>query len=102
MDLEKHCGSSGCICTHTDGCDKGWILGKFNDEKIVKLSSGVKSTVTETFEGVSPCPMCDPDRYEIFMTSKSRQELFERLRKRGTHQRVKAYDDDEKSKTRTL
>jgi len=46
--------------------------------------------------------MCDPDRYEIFLTSKTRLELFERLRKRGTHQRAKAYDEDEKSKTRTL
>ena len=102
MNLEEHCGVSGCICTHTHGCSKGWILGKYSEEKIVKLPSGINSTITETFEGVSPCPMCDPDRYEIFMTSKSRLELFERLRKRGTHQRIKAYDDDEKSKTRTL
>ena len=102
MDLEKHCGASGCICTHTDGCDKGWILGKYYEDRVVKLPSGVNSTITETFEGVSPCPMCDPDRYEIFMTSKTRLELFERLRKRGTHQRAKAYEDDEKSKTRTL
>jgi hypothetical protein len=102
MDLEKHCGVSGCICTHTLGCDKGWILGKFTEDKVVKLSNGISSTRTETFEGVSPCPMCDPDRYEIFITSKTRLELFERLRKRGTHQRAKAYDEDEKSKTRTL
>ena len=101
MDLEKHCGTSNCICTHTQGCEKGWILGKFTEDKIVKLPNGINSTVTETFEGVSPCPMCDPDRYEIFITSKTRLELFERLRKRGTHQRAKANEDDEKSKTRT-
>ena len=102
MDLENHCKASGCICTHTGGCERGWILGKYTEDKVVKLSNGIDSTVTETFEGVSPCPICDPDRYEIFLTSKSRLELFERLRNRGTHQRSKAYQDDERSKTRTL
>jgi hypothetical protein len=102
MDLENHCGNSGCICTHTQGCERGWVYGKYNDDKVVKLPNGVNSTVTETFEGVSPCPICDPDRYEIFLTSKSRLELFERLRKRGTHQRAKAYNEEENSKTRTL
>jgi hypothetical protein len=102
MDLENHCGNSGCICTHTQGCERGWIFGKYTEDKVVKLSNGIHSTVTETFEGVSPCPICDPDRYEIFLTSKNRQELFERLRKRGTHQRAKAYNEEENSKTRTL
>ena len=102
MDLENHCGVTGCICTHTQGCERGWIYGKYNEDKVVKLPNGVHSTVTETFEGVSPCPICDPDCYEIFLTSKSRLELFERLRKRGTHQRAKAYNEEENSKTRTL
>jgi hypothetical protein len=102
MNLDKHCGTAGCICTHTEGCEKGWIWGKFTDDKTVRLPNDVYTTVTETFEGVSPCPICDPDRYEIFLTSKSREELLERLRNRGTHQRAKAYKEDEKSKTRTL
>ena len=102
MNLDKHCGVSGCICTHTDGCEKGWIWGKFEDNKVVRIGNGVNANITETLEGVSPCPICDPDRYEIFLTSKSREELLERLRNRGTHQRAKAYDTQENSKTRTL
>lgn len=90
MNLENHCGNTGCICTHTEGCSKGWILGKHLDENNV------------LYEGVSPCPICDPDRYEIFLTSKNRHELFERLRARGTHTRRKAYEEDERSRTRTL
>ena len=90
MDLEYHCGNTGCICTHTEGCSKGWIEGKYLDENNVERV------------GVSPCPMCDPDRYEIFLTSKTRHELFEQLRNRGKHQRSQAYQQDEQSKTRTL
>jgi hypothetical protein len=90
MNIENHCGNTGCICTHTLGCEKGWIYVKHLDEKYVE------------YEGVSPCPICDPDRYEIFLTSKSRAELFERLRARGTHTKRKAYDEGENSKTRTL
>jgi hypothetical protein len=46
MDLEKHCGTSNCICTHTQGCEKGWILGKFTEDKIVKLPNGKWYRVT--------------------------------------------------------
>lgn len=90
MNLEDHCGVSGCICTHTQGCSKGWILGKYLDENNV------------VSEGVSPCPICDPDRYEIFLTTKSRLELGEKLRARGTHTKRKVYEENENSKTRTL
>jgi len=90
MNLENHCGNASCECTHTHGCEKGWVYGKHLDEKFVE------------YEAVSPCPNCDPDRYEIFHTSKSRHELFERLRARGTHTRRKAYEDNDRSKTRTL
>jgi hypothetical protein len=90
MNIENHCGDSSCICTHTSGCEKGWILGKYLDEKNVE------------YEAVSPCPICDPDRYEIFLTSKSRQELFDKLRARGTHVKRQVYEDNENSKTRTL
>ena len=90
MYPENHCGNTGCMCTHTHGCERGWVYGKHYDERNVE------------YEGVTPCAMCDPDRYEIFLTSKNRHELFERLRNRGKHQRSQAYQDDEQSKTRTL
>ena len=90
MNLEDHCGVSGCICTHTQGCSKGWIIRKYSDEKYVE------------YEGATPCPICDPDRYEIFLTSKSSSELGERLRARGTHTKRKVYEENENSKTRTL
>ena len=90
MNIEDHCGVSGCICTHTHGCSKGWVLGKYFDEYNVE------------YEGVSPCPICDPDRYELFHTVKSRLELGEKLRARGTHTKRKVYEENENSKTRTL
>jgi len=102
MNLDNHCGTSNCICTHTYGCEKGWIWRKDTDSKVVTLGNGETKTVTEEREGVYPCPICDPDRHEIFLTSKDSHELFERLRKRGTHQRINSYEQDERSKTRTL
>lgn len=102
MNLDNHCGNSLCHCTHSYGCEKGWIWRKYTEEKLVKLPNGESKVVSETYEGVQPCPNCDPDRYEIFLNSKNSQELGENLRKRSTHQRMKTYDEDERSRTRTL
>lgn len=90
MNIEYHCGNAGCICTHTQGCERGWIWGKHLDEHGV------------IYEGVSPCAICDPDRYELFLHAKNRYELMEKLRSRGKHQRSQAYNESEQSKTKVL
>ena len=101
MNLDNHCGMAGCICTHSYGCERGWIWRKYSDEKIVKLPDGQTKVVKEDYEGVHPCQNCDPDRYELFLHAKNPQDLGDKLRKRGL-QRHKAYEDDERAKTRTL
>lgn len=46
-----HCGRAGCRCTHTAGCDHGWL----DDQPWTNPETGI------TYEQVSPCPICRPD-----------------------------------------
>lgn len=101
FDLESHCGKHGCFCTHTNGCVKGWIEQEYTHEKKV-IRSGIPSVTLTTYEGVRPCQNCDPERYEIWWSSKTSAEYHERLRARSTVNRNKAYENEERDKTRTL
>ena len=101
MNLENHCGRSNCNCTHSQGCIKGWIWLEYVDEKKV-VRNGIPSITLTTYEGVRPCQTCDPERYEIWWSSKSSFEYHERLRMRSTVNRTKAYENEERDKTRTL
>jgi len=101
MNLENHCGRSNCHCTHSQGCIKGWIWVEYVDEKKV-VRNGIPSITLTTYEGVRPCQNCDPERYEIWWSSKSSFEYHERLRMRSTVNRTKAYENEERDKTRTL
>ena len=101
MDLEGHCHRSGCICTHTEPCEYGWIWVEYYEEVTKKTSNGTKVTSVKR-QGVTPCQTCDPERAEIVRTSKSSRELYERLQARSNHNRKQAYEEAENSKTRTL
>ena len=101
MNLENHCGRSNCYCTHSQGCIKGWIWLEYVDEKKV-VRNGIPSITLTTYEGVRPCQNCDPERYEIWWSSKSSFEYHERLRMRSTVNRTKSYENEERDKTRTL
>ena len=101
FDLENHCGKHGCYCTHTNGCSKGWIEQKYIHEKKV-IRNGIPSVTLTTYEGVRPCQNCDPERYEIWWSSKTSAEYHERLRARSTVNRNKTYENEERDKTRTL
>jgi hypothetical protein len=101
MNLEDHCGKSNCYCTHTHGCSKGWIEMEYVDEKKV-VRNGIPSITLTTYQGVRPCQTCDPERYEIWWSSISSFEYHERLRMRSTVNRTKAYENEERDKTRTL
>lgn len=101
MYNDNHCYKSGCICTHTAPCEHGWIWVEYYEDKITKYKGQTKVT-SEKFEGVVPCPTCDPERAAIFRTAKNRQDLFEKLRARSSHSKLKAYEESESSKTRTL
>lgn len=102
FNLDNHCGVAGCRCSHTHGCVKGWVWGNFIDKKIVHKKDGAHEVVTQEYDSVSPCANCDPDRAEIFHSAKSRWELQEALRNRSKSTRSQHYQDEERSKTRTL
>ena len=101
FDLENHCGKHGCYCTHTNGCVKGWIEQEYTHEKKV-VRGGIPSVTLTSYDGVRPCQNCDPERYEIWWSSKTSAEYHERLRARSTVNRNKAYENEERDKTRTL
>jgi hypothetical protein len=56
----QHCGPQACKCTHTDGCDGGWI-----DQE-----SGQ----------VAPCPRCKPRAHQILTSGLPRPIAQRRLR----------------------
>lgn len=101
MYNDNHCYKTGCICTHTAPCEHGWIWVVYYEDKVTK-HNGQTKVRSERFEGVRPCPTCDPERARIFETAKNSRELAEMLQARSKFNRVKAYEESESSKTRTL
>lgn len=102
VEMVLSCDRTGCICTHTDGCEAGWIWVEYwVDSRGVKCSEFANIPKTR-YEGVIPCKNCDYDRWVIWNTSTTSKEYGERLRARSLHNRTKAYENEEQSKTRTL
>lgn len=94
MTSEISCGSPNC--------EAGWIFM----ENIAEGSSG-QQTKTDNINpaqsgGVVPCKDCNYERWHIWNTSATKEEYFERLRARGKHNRIKAYEIEEEHKTRIL
>ena len=103
MNLENHCGKTGCMCTHSHGCEKGWIWIEYIDETIIRRNTtGARDAIRRKYQGVYPCAVCDSVRYEIYMNSRTPDEYHDKLRNRGTFKKQPAYDDNERSQTRTL
>lgn len=48
-----HCGRVGCRCTHTEGCDHGWV----------ELPPYTDPATKQTYAPVAPCPVCRPESY---------------------------------------
>lgn len=97
------CENSSCICTHTDGCDAGWIQEDYwVDSRGKRVSEFAMIENKTKYEGVVPCKNCDFERWEIWNSSHNSKDYHERLRARSTHNRTKAYEAEEKSRTRTL
>jgi hypothetical protein len=88
-------------CSNPD-CDLGWVFGKYLSTKVVRDRQGNETEIESEYEGVTPCPICDPTRAQIFTSAKSRDELQEALANRSTHKRLEAYRQSEDSKTRVL
>lgn len=52
-----HCGREGCRCTHTEGCDHGWIEGKPYTHRGVRYAAPQE-----------PCPACRPEAHERMLS----------------------------------
>jgi len=102
MRKGKHCGKPSCICTHTDGCEAGWVFVQYWVNAHGDQCSEFDTINKIQKEAVVPCQNCDYDRWYIWKTSTTSEEYNERLRARGTHNRIKAYELEESSKTRIL
>lgn len=101
MLKNNHCGKSGCMCTHSDPCEFGWIWEIHYEETRVKSEGGYKVRA-EPVEGVRFCPTCNPERAAIQRQSRDATELGESLRARSNANRIKSYENNESTKTRTL
>ena len=95
------CNRLNCYCTHTDGCEKGFIYVRYADKKII-IRDGVQTEIEVWYDGVRFCPICDPERAHIQSTSTSSEEMAERLRSRSQFKYSENYEKQETSKTRTL
>ena len=100
--IDNRCDRSYCICTHNDGCERGWIHVKHSDTRERVDRHGVVHKTEVWYDGVIPCPTCDPERAAIFAQAKSSKELGELLRNRSTNKRQQALSEQEFNKTRTL
>jgi hypothetical protein len=97
----NHCGKMNCRCTHTDGCVKGFIEKDYVIKKFFDTPTGQRVVETK-YEGVVFCSTCDPERAHIQNTSRSSEEMTERLRARSHSKSSENYQREESSKTRTL
>jgi hypothetical protein len=97
----EHCGRINCICTHTNGCVKGFIDTRYVDKKEL-IRKGEKIVVETWYDGVLFCPTCDPERAYIQNTSRTSEEMTQRLRERSSFKQEETYKNNESSKTRTL
>lgn len=98
---DRHCGKTNCRCTHTDGCVKGFIETNYYTRRYIDTPNGQKLVETK-YDGVIFCGTCDPERAHIQSTSRSSEEMTERLRARSHTKSSENYQREEASKTRTL
>ena len=99
--MDNSCSKTNCMCTHTDGCVKGFISIRYVDRKKI-MRNGIQTETETWYDGVEFCPTCDPERAQIQRTSKSSEEMAERLKNRSQFKVSENYDKQEASKTRTL
>lgn len=99
--MDNRCHRVNCYCTHSDGCEKGYIFVRYkHTEKRIREG---KEILKETwYDGVRFCPVCDPERAHIQNTSTSSEEMAERLRNRSPHKSAENYSKEEATRTRTL
>ena len=98
---QNHCGKLNCRCTHTEGCEKGFIHIRYLDHQ-ERMNKGEKIVVEKWYDGVQFCSVCNYERAAIQNTSVSTEEMGQRLRERSKYKHAENYDNKESEKTRTL
>ena len=98
---ENHCRRINCRCTHTEGCERGYIFVRYLDTKVV-IRKGVETKIETWYDGVQFCSVCDPERAHIQRTSASSEEMQQRLRERSSYKNTENYEKQEAGKTRSL
>ena len=99
--MNEPCLKSNCQCNHLSPCEQGWIFFRYRNviERNVK---GVVYKTENEYDGTRPCPTCDPERAQIFDSSKTPEELAQRLRERSHFKITETCDKNDASRTRTL
>jgi hypothetical protein len=83
-----HCRRAGCQCTHTDGCDGGWIEVAPAEAPDPVLFGEQEAPAVEDQGGrVRPCPMCRPTVVEIVDAASTRRAAGQALRLRRVGKR---------------
>lgn len=96
------CNRLYCRCTHTDGCEGGFIAHSYIVKRKRIDREGNTFFAEMVYDGVQPCPVCDPERARIVASSRSSVEIGERLRERSVINAKDNYEKNEMGQTRTL
>lgn len=78
----RHCGRAGCQCTHTDGCDAGWIECPPAQQPEPVLFGDQPEPVEDQGGRVRPCANCRPAVVEMFEAASTRRGAQQTLRLR--------------------
>ena len=97
----RHCKRLQCLCTHEDPCYSGWVTYNYVEE-IKRIRNGIPAVEYINREGARPCMTCNPQGYEFWFSSKSNEEYHSRMQDQSHSNKSKAYERDERDKTRTL
>lgn len=99
--MDTKCHRVNCLCTHTDGCVKGYIETRY---KVVekRIRNNEPITIEKWYDGVKFCPVCDPVRAHIQETSRSSEEMADRLRALSPNKRAENYEKENEARTHTL
>lgn len=80
----------------------GWIEFRYVNREERLQRDGTTVFTEREYDGVRPCPTCDPERAQIFENSANRDELQRRLMECSSHKKVDAVVEAERKKTRIL
>jgi hypothetical protein len=82
-----HCGRAGCQCTHTDGCDGGWIELEHCAQPDPVLFGDQPQPVEDQGGRLRPCANCRPTVVEILEAASTRRGAMQTMRLRRVGRR---------------